>query len=318
MQKVSVIIPVYNTEKYLSSCLDSVLNQSLQDIELICINDGSTDSSPHILKHYAEFDSRIKVITIENSGLSVVRNIGIEEASAKYIFFLDSDDFIVQPALEYLFNSAEKHKSDFTFCDIWAFDDKTKQKIPFWDFLPLSFTNKYKNRSFNHKKLPNSIYFQIPAVAWNKLYRRDFLINNSIKFERGMIFEDHPFFAQIYLNAESISYVNEKLVYYRVNRTDSLTKLAGEKHLDCIKSLDLTDKVFKSCGEFEKYKTDLLNLKINLLFTRLEQINPEFHNEFCLRIRNLYSNLDFNGYNIDKLRKNSNFGLFLKIIGRCL
>ena len=116
MKKVSVIVPVYNVEKYLSRCLESLINQSLKDIEIICINDGSTDNSLQILKQFAYKDNRIKIINQTNSGQSVARNKGLAIASGKYIGFVDSDDWIDNDYYEKMFETIERTNSDFACC----------------------------------------------------------------------------------------------------------------------------------------------------------------------------------------------------------
>ncbi len=123
--KVSIIVPVYNVEKYLQSCMDSLVNQTLEDIEIICVNDGSTDNSLEILESYAKKDSRIKVFTIENSGNSIARNYGIKIAKGKYVGFVDSDDYINETMFEKLYNSCEQNDLDLAICKISLFDDKT-------------------------------------------------------------------------------------------------------------------------------------------------------------------------------------------------
>ena len=123
--KVSIIVPVYNVARYLGECLDSIINQTLDDIEIICINDGSTDNSLEILEEYAKKDSRIWIFTIENSGLSLARNYGIKHANGKYVGFVDSDDYINETMFEKLYNSCEQNDLDLAICKISLFDDKT-------------------------------------------------------------------------------------------------------------------------------------------------------------------------------------------------
>ena len=122
--KVSVIVPVYNVEKYLRQCLDSIINQTLKEIEILCINDGSTDSSPEILKEYEEKDSRIKIINKKNAGLSAARNQGLELAKGEYVSFIDSDDWINETFCEALYTAAKKYDSDI------AIKKKSLQKTP--------------------------------------------------------------------------------------------------------------------------------------------------------------------------------------------
>ena len=133
MQKVSVIISVYNVEKYLARCLDSVINQTLKDIEIICVNDGSTDNSAQILEEYAQKDERIKVITQVNSGLSEARNTGMSASTGEFIAFLDSDDFVDLDFYEALYNSAVKNNCEIACGNIIRENDKKKRK-PFVDY----------------------------------------------------------------------------------------------------------------------------------------------------------------------------------------
>lgn len=117
LPKVSVIVPVYNVEKYLSECLESLINQTLSDIEIICVNDGSTDDSRNVLERYAASDKRIAVVNQTNKGLSAARNSGVKTARGRYLYFLDSDDFIDRNALEYLYQEAEKYRLDILYFD---------------------------------------------------------------------------------------------------------------------------------------------------------------------------------------------------------
>ena len=125
--KVSVIVPVFNVESYLNESLDSILNQTLKDIEIICINDGSTDNSLDILETYSKKDKRIKIISKENEGQGVARNVGLDNAQGEYISFVDSDDFIKRDMLEKLYNKAENNDLDLVMCKVSSFDNETHE-----------------------------------------------------------------------------------------------------------------------------------------------------------------------------------------------
>ena len=127
MTKLSVIIPVYNVEEYLNECLDSITNQTLEGIEIICIDDGSTDNSPNLLKEYQKKDQRIKIITKENGGQATARNLGIKEAHGEYIAFIDSDDFIEPEMLEKLYTKAKNNNLDIAMCKIATYNNQTKE-----------------------------------------------------------------------------------------------------------------------------------------------------------------------------------------------
>ena len=132
MPKISVIIPVYNVEKYLDICLDTVLAQTFKDFEAVCINDGSTDNSLNILEHYQKFDKRIKIIQTENKGLSHARNKGIKEAKGEYITFVDSDDYISEICLESMNKNLDEQKADFLYSNIIQTDNITR-KFYIWE-----------------------------------------------------------------------------------------------------------------------------------------------------------------------------------------
>lgn len=206
--KVSVIIPVYNVEKDLPRCLDSVLCQSLPEIEVICLNDGSTDGSGEILRRYAKKDKRIKVFTQKNKGLSATRNRGLDEARGAYVFFLDSDDYLHPQTLEIFYTVAEKSKQSLVistkFCRLGKQSPNVKTYAPQQVHYhiakhPLKSLYTNKNR-------------YVSAVAWNKLYRADIVRN--YRFIEGIYFEDWPWTACLVASVSSYAYINENLYHY--------------------------------------------------------------------------------------------------------
>lgn len=205
---VSVIIPVYNVENFLPRCLDSVMKQSLKEIEIICINDGSTDRSAEILNQYAQKDKRIKVFNQENKGLSATRNYGLEMMRGKYVFFLDSDDYLHPQTLEVFYKAAEQKNVPVVistkFCrlgkqepntKIYAVDE-VKCKI---SKNPLKDLYTTKNR-------------YVSAVAWNKLYRADAI--KDFRFIEGIYFEDWPWTACLFASIDSFASIDEALYHY--------------------------------------------------------------------------------------------------------
>ena len=199
---VSVIIPVYNVEKYLEKCLDSIINQTYKNLEIICINDGSTDSSLEILQKYAEKDNRIKVVNQENKGSGATRNVGLEIAQGEFISFIDSDDFVDKNLYK---NCIEKITPDI---DVIVFGAKTvnlkNNKI---------YSGQYSSKSF-HKDFNLNDLFNICTVAWNKLYRHSLLNEHSIIFDTPKTGEDQTFFIKVVLNAKNICVVKKDLYYY--------------------------------------------------------------------------------------------------------
>ena len=175
---VSVIVPVYNVELFLADCLESIIHQTLQNIEIIAINDGSTDKSPEILEQYAQKDKRIKVISQENKGLSVARNVGLKQAQGEFISFVDSDDWIDSTFLEKLYQAAMAQKADIACCGFYWYGSQGKVT---WIYecpetnTPLTLKEKIDK-------------FTIPV--WNKIYKREKLLENNLFFREGARFED--------------------------------------------------------------------------------------------------------------------------------
>ena len=214
---ISVIIPVYNAECFLEQCLNSVLNQTLGDIEVICVNDGSSDRSGLILERYQERDSRVIVIHQENQGLSCARNCGLRQAAGEYIGFVDSDDFIAPEMFETLFHRAKAECADIVICDVYLYDHNTGQLSNYRDQA------LYEQLSGQCVSL-NSCPALIRQIgAWDRIYRREFLARIGAAFPPGLIYEDAAFTAQTLSKAERVCVIAEKLYYYRKNVGTSIT-----------------------------------------------------------------------------------------------
>lgn len=222
--KISVIIPVYNVEKYLRDCLDSVINQTLTDIEIICVNDGSTDNCGDILREYADKDSRIIILNHINKGLSATRNKGIEIAKGKFIYFLDSDDMIAPYALEKMFTEVTINNLDILFFDA---------KIIFENDL-LELTRDTIKNHFKKRNLTNSVISGAKMLALmqqNKSYNvqsclyltnSSFLKQEGILFKEGILYEDNLFLFKLILSANRVKHIEHQLFIYRV-RDNSIT-----------------------------------------------------------------------------------------------
>ena len=256
---VSVIISIYNTEKYLRQCLDSVVNQTLREIEIICVNDGSTDNSLDILNEYAAKDKRIKVICKENEGLGAAsaRNLGLTHVSGKYISILDSDDFFELDMLEKMAGRAEETDADIVVCGGMEYDDRNgkRKKAPF-----ILNTNYVPEKTvFSYKDCPNSIYQLSAGMSWNKLYKRAFLNKHNLRFQRIKFTDDAYFtFAHMAL-AEKIAVVDELLTYYRINagssQTDGLSRYPESAYLQYAK----LKESLAAWGIYEKVKQSFVN-----------------------------------------------------------
>lgn len=230
MVKVSVIIPVYNVEKYLEECLESVVNQTLSDIEIICIDDGSADKSFEILQQYAEKDSRIKIFKQENQGAAAARNNGLDKAIGDYLYFLDSDDYIKSDCLEKMYNKITLENSDICVCQSETLLD-SEQKIKVGG---VSKIKKVSDRNkFNVYDIPNVIFEFCNIPAFTKLYKADFIKNNKIKFQEIKTCNDVFFNFFSLTLANSITTVPEALVIYRSEQKNNLSANRG-KHINCV------------------------------------------------------------------------------------
>jgi glycosyltransferase involved in cell wall biosynthesis len=218
-KKVSVIIPVYNTERFLVECLDSVLSQSLKDIEVICVDDGSTDSSPDILHEYKKKDSRIKVIHQEHSAPGNARNAGFDIAQGDYISFIDSDDYVDRMFLEKLYSKAVETESDIVIANVFLYYMDTESLQLFHDAALYTFL---KNKVFSIVDYPELIRILAP---WDRIYKKSFLNNYSIRMPEDTIYEDRLYAVKCLVYAQRITVVNEPLYYYRKNAGQAITDI---------------------------------------------------------------------------------------------
>ena len=220
--KISIIIPVYNAEKYLRQCLDSVVNQTLKEIEILCINDGSTDSSLDILNEYAEQDKRIKVFSQKNSGPATARNVGLDNATGDYLWFIDADDWCELNACEYLTKTIKKSDADIIgfSCKSWnnasnRYTDDTTRNL-------ILFPNSFFNKKFKISTHPD-IFYKLPTEAWNKIFKKTFLIQNNFFFNKKLWGMDDGYFTeQTFLHASSIYYIKDALYNYRTSQSHSI------------------------------------------------------------------------------------------------
>ncbi len=256
---ISIIVPIYNAEKYLNKCIDSIINQSKKELEIILINDGSTDNSETIIKKYN--DKRIKYFKNKNQGIGKTRNFGIEKATGKYIMFLDSDDFLELNACEKMFEKAEKDKLDIVICDYYRyFDNGKKEEVK----LP-----NFKNSSL--KDNPNIICEHLSP--WAKIYKTDLLKNNNIKFVENLKYEDAPFVIEALDCAKKIGKVNLPLNYYVIHEK-SETTVRDERVFDIIKIIDIIRKYTKS-KNYLKEKIDKLTVRIITNYTIQQRMQED-------------------------------------------
>lgn len=258
MTRVSVIIPVYNVEKYLEKCLESLKNQSLTDIEFICINDGSTDNSLAILNRYAAKDKRFTVISQENQGQGIARNKGLELARGEYIGFVDPDDWVEPNMFETLYNKAKEFNLDIAECN---YTDYYEGSQP-----PSKWQTRFVTKKVFNWRNNKSYLFAHPVAVWNKLFTTELLQKNNIKFSNGKCGEDHCFTIPARLFAKRIMLCDEYLYNY-LTRENTDTRNVSINNFDIvyfiksIKDLLIQQNAYKDAKhEFAKYEALYLSL----------------------------------------------------------
>ncbi|MDR0307801.1 MAG: glycosyltransferase [Chitinispirillales bacterium] len=210
MPIVSVIIPVYNAEKYLARCIDSVLSQSFTDFECILINDGSSDGCPAICNKYAKKDSRIKVIHKENSGVSCTRNVGLNVAQGEWITFVDSDDWVDEKYIEIMYNNAVQNDCALSICGISNVDENERELLKSKQFPIMFFDKNFAKKTF----LAPKGYFTTVCVC--KLVKREYLYRNNIRFDADIkIYEDSLFWFEVIDKVDRIVYDSTSCYNYR-------------------------------------------------------------------------------------------------------
>lgn len=258
--KVSVIIPVYNAGKFLNTCLESVINQTLQEIEIICIDDGSLDNSMEILREYASIDSRIKIFQQKNLYAGVARNVGIEHARGEYLVFLDADDFFELSLLEKEYDKITSFNADICLCGANKYDNATGKfhKMPSW------LNTKYITREvFNKDILKENIFNVTSACPWTKMFSASFIKSNDLKYQAVPRANDVYFVLSALTLAERIVAVDQELVHYRVNNKDSLQSNNKKSPKVFLEALDaVADRVDLS-NRNEEYKQAFTNIAMN-------------------------------------------------------
>ncbi|RAP47426.1 MAG: hypothetical protein BZ135_02285 [Methanosphaera sp. rholeuAM6] len=278
MVAISVVVPVYNVENYLSDCLDSLINQTFKDIEIICINDGSKDNSLEILEEYAKKDSRMKVFSQENGGHAVATNKGISMATGKYLFCMDSDDVLELNALELSYNRAEEKDVDFVIFKAINYNNSDDEYYETEVYSMDKVYNKVGDEVFNYRDLGDLI-FEMSVTPWSKLYKREFIVDNNIIFPEGLIFEDNVFFYDALLTAERICFLNEFLFIRRWYSTSSTT--AGDlRFLSSIGVTNLVIETFEKHNEYDNFKKNLWDFKIKNNMMRYKKIKNEYKETF--------------------------------------
>lgn len=282
---VSIIIPVYNVEKYLSKCLDSVINQTYYNLEIILVDDGSTDSSGKICDEYMHSDKRVKVVHQKNGGLSNARNTGLNIFDGKYVTFIDSDDFVEQTYIERLYQIIQKSEADIAVVSFELFYEFQKIQTVKVDALEV--------KEYSNIEAIADMWYQknINTSAWAKLYERKLF--SDIRYPDGMIYEDLGTTYKLFFASNKVAYSSEKLYYYLQRRDSIMQYKFSVKKIDRIViSQEILDWVNENCLELipaaetrfftsniqvlreiplnEQYKSELKKIKRNIKEYRIK------------------------------------------------
>ncbi|NBI91992.1 glycosyltransferase [Lachnospiraceae bacterium] len=272
MVKVSVILPVYNEEKYLPQCLDSICGQTLREIEIICVDDGSTDSSPQILEGYAKKDARVKLIRQENQFAGAARNKGMSYATGKYLSFLDADDYYAPEMLEKMAEEAEKNKADIVICrygQCCAEGGMEEEQPNAWDYEDLFLNGK---GIFSGGELLCAGIFQIAkGWAWDKLFRTEFVVKCGYQFPCFRSSEDGFFVYMLMARAERMAYRKEKWAVHRIS-SGSLSNTKEKDWKNGFTMWSLIAEELKRQGLYGIYGQSLINEFLYFMLWYLESM----------------------------------------------
>ncbi len=236
MPEISLIVPVYNVENYLKECLDSIVNQSFRDIEIICIDDGSTDGSLDILKEYAEFDDRFVIYATKHMGAGVARNKGIELSRGKYLQFLDADDYFESDMLKILYDKAEEMQADLVVCSARKVDNTgsiIESGNPNW---PLNVTSVPLDIPFSWRDYPENIFSLFCVIPWNKLYLASLIKKHKLYFQNLKSSNDVGFSHIARICAERIVVINKELINYRYKRNGSISTYRADYTINIVEA----------------------------------------------------------------------------------
>lgn len=263
--KVSVIVPVYNTEKYLKNCIDSLLKQNFEDYEIIVINDLSPGNAEEIIKSYN--DKKIVYIKNKtNKGIGYNRNLGIKKAKGEYVCFIDSDDYVREDFISKMYNYSKENNLDLCVCDYVNVDEEGN-KLKEFNLSDFCITNYEEN---------NKILCEINLAPWNKLYKKDMLVKNKIEFSETLKYEDLSFVALSIKNSKKIGKINEQLNYYTIHN-NSETTTRDKRVFDIFKQLDIVRNEYKSGKYLDELTASVL---LNYTIQQRYQIDKDTQSKF--------------------------------------
>ncbi len=257
MPKVSVIVPVYNAERYLRKCFDSLVNQTLEEIEILAVNDGSTDGSMAILEEYQrQYPQKVRVFTKENGGQASARNLALPYAKGEYIGYVDADDYADAAMFEKLAAKADETGADLTVCDHFRVEKGKNHYVSFPDYSK-----------------PKDMFKAVLVSPWNKLFKKSILVESGVIFPDGYIYEDTAWFAELIPFVQTMAYVHEPLLYHVVQENSTMTAAQGERTAQIFPVMNGLLDFYRQRGLYEDYRAELEGFYVRiLLFSSLRRI----------------------------------------------
>lgn len=289
MPEISVVMPVYNAERFLEDTVNSILNQTFDDLELICVNDGSSDSSLNILQEFSKKDTRVKVFSLNHQGGGNARNYGLKYVTGKYLYLMDADDILDLNAFEDFYPLCEEKNLDFL---VFKATNYGVEKDHFFEtgYQNMSkISNLVKDNVFNYTDL-GDLLFEFNVSPWCKFYNSEFIKNSGAQFRENSKFHDNQFFWDIIFQAERILFI-DKFYYIRKRYNESLTSSGDKGHIDIIGVVNDIIKLFIKHGQLENYKRQLYNFKIRWITDRYDQIQNQYKEKFFIEMKKDYKSL---------------------------
>lgn len=286
MPKISVIIPVYNVEPYLRQCLDSIINQTLRDIEIICVDDGSTDNSYAILQEYVNKDNRIIAMQQQNSGAGIARNTGMKVAKGEYLAILDSDDFFEPNMLEKAYLQCEKDNADICVFRSDKYDTQSQKYEP----IPWTIKKHYlpKHVPFKASEIYPHIFQVFNGWSWDKLYRRDFAERTGLQFQGLRTTNDAFFVYMASIQADTITIVDEILAHHRVNNKAALS-VTREKSWDCCwQAVSAIQQELKKRNQYEVVEQSFINWALHFLLWNVHTLKDVSKDKLVSEMQSKY------------------------------
>ena len=276
--KISIIIPIYNSEKYLEECLKSLIYQTFKNFEIICINDGSTDNSFKILKKFEKLDERFHIFSQVNKGPGIARNIGIKKSKGEYLLFLDSDDIFKNTMIEDMYANIKNYDSEIVVCNSNNFEIKNENEKIFYKKNYIFFDDKIINKTFQSLDVKKDFFNLFIWWPWDKLFNKKYIKNLGIEYQNLKSSEDLFFIASAVIAAKKITFLNKILINHRVGLKSSVSNTREKSWDNFYYALKKLKSFIKEKGLYKRFKQDFINYVASFSLWNLETING---NCFC-------------------------------------